>query len=52
MEEYRQKVDDLFELGRFPDVNRLFAGKIMMKCWLNDYASADDLFREISLLNE
>lgn len=52
MEEYRQKVDDSFELGRFPDVNGLFAGKIMMKCWLNDYASADDLFREISLLNE
>ena len=37
MEEYRQRVDALFRGGDFPDVEGLFAGKIIMKCWRNEY---------------
>ncbi|KND86401.1 putative serine/threonine-protein kinase gdt2 [Tolypocladium ophioglossoides CBS 100239] len=46
MEEYRQRVDHLFEQGQFPDVDGLFAGKVIMKCWRNEYANADDVLQE------
>ncbi|POR37508.1 Putative serine/threonine-protein kinase gdt2 [Tolypocladium paradoxum] len=47
MEEYRQRVDHLFEQGHFPDVAGLFAGEVIMKCWRNEYANADDVLQEL-----
>lgn len=47
MEEYRQRVDRLFEQGQFPDVGELFAAKVIMKCWRNEYANADDFLQEL-----
>lgn len=50
MEEYRQNVDGLFERREFPIVAGLFAGEIIMRCWRNQYASANDVLRDMHLV--
>ncbi|EQK98442.1 Protein kinase-like domain protein [Ophiocordyceps sinensis CO18] len=50
MEDYGLEVDDLFERGRFPDVDGLFAGEVILKCWRNEYASADDVLDDVRKL--
>ncbi|KJZ69956.1 hypothetical protein HIM_10648 [Hirsutella minnesotensis 3608] len=47
MEEYRQKVDDLFARRLFPDIDGLFAGKVIKKCWRNEYANAEEVLQEL-----
>ncbi|KND87180.1 hypothetical protein TOPH_08141 [Tolypocladium ophioglossoides CBS 100239] len=41
MEKYGQEVDDLFGRRQFPNIDGLFAGEVIIKCWKNEYARAD-----------
>lgn len=47
MNDYGNKVDNLFLQGIFPNVGSLFAGDIIMKCWTNQYASAETLLQSL-----
>ncbi|KAM4063813.1 kinase [Hirsutella rhossiliensis] len=47
MNDYGNKVDNLFLQGTFPDVDELFAGDIIMKCWKNEYASAENVLQSL-----
>lgn len=49
MESYRLQVDDLFAQGKFPDVEGLFGGRVIMGCWTNKYATADDVLQDLTL---
>ncbi|RCI07881.1 hypothetical protein L249_5877 [Ophiocordyceps polyrhachis-furcata BCC 54312] len=49
IEEYRQRADDLFSRRLFPDVDELFAGKVIKKCWRNEYANAEDVLQELRM---
>ena len=43
MEHHRQKVDNLFGRGKFPDVKGPYEGKIIMGCWRHEYIGVDDI---------
>lgn len=47
METYRQKVDDLFGQGKFPDVKGLFGGQVIIQGWMNEYTSANDVLQAL-----
>jgi hypothetical protein len=47
MEHYRQRVDNLFGRGEFPNVKGLYGGKIIMGCWRHEYTSVDDILRDV-----
>lgn len=46
-DDYGVKVDELFGQGQFPDVDELFAGKVILKCWNNEYTTAEDLVVDV-----
>ena len=52
MEDYMQKVDDLFAQEKFPDMSGLWAGDIILKCWMNEYTSADDALKALDLVDK
>ncbi|CAH0023476.1 unnamed protein product [Clonostachys rhizophaga] len=47
MESYDRQVDDLFRQRKFPDVESLFGGSIILGCWTNKYTNADDVLRAL-----
>ncbi|KAB5511443.1 hypothetical protein GE09DRAFT_1180164 [Coniochaeta sp. 2T2.1] len=49
MEIYDQHVEDLFRQSKFPDVEGLFGGRVMLCCWTSKYTSADDVLRALDL---
>ncbi|KAI8965047.1 kinase-like protein [Daldinia sp. FL1419] len=45
---YNSMVDDLFQKQMFPsDVHALWAGSIIMKCWMNEYTNANDVLQAL-----
>ncbi|PWI65130.1 hypothetical protein PCL_07429 [Purpureocillium lilacinum] len=44
---YERKADDLFRKRQFPEVDKLFAGDVIMKCWEHAYATAEHLLKDI-----
>ncbi|KAI0850439.1 kinase-like protein [Daldinia vernicosa] len=49
MVSYHRMVDDLFQRREFPDVSEIWAGAVILKCWMHEYASADDLLQALEL---
>ncbi|KAI1643249.1 kinase-like protein, partial [Daldinia loculata] len=49
MMNYLNLVDDLFRRQEFPDVSEIWAGAVILKCWMHEYASADDLLQALEL---
>ena len=49
MEAYDQHVEELFRQGKFPDVEGLFGGRIILCCWTSKYTSADDVLQTLDL---
>ncbi|KAF5017626.1 hypothetical protein F66182_10426 [Fusarium sp. NRRL 66182] len=49
MEIYDQQVEDLFRQRKFPSVEGLFGGGIILACWMNKYTSADDVLQALDL---
>lgn len=47
MESYDQQVEDLFRQRKFPDVEGLFGGGIILACWTKKYTSADDVLQAL-----
>lgn len=47
LEEYRQLVDGLFRRGEFPDLDGIWGGVVIMKCWMNEYTSAQDVLQAL-----
>ncbi|KAH6872013.1 kinase-like domain-containing protein [Thelonectria olida] len=41
-DEYEQRVQRLYRQGKFPDVDHLFAGRVMVGCWTKRYMSAEE----------
>ncbi|KAH6986657.1 kinase-like domain-containing protein [Ilyonectria destructans] len=42
-DEYEQRVERLYRRGKFPDVDHLFAGRVMVGCWTKRYMSAEEV---------
>ncbi|RDA95121.1 hypothetical protein CP533_2164 [Ophiocordyceps camponoti-saundersi (nom. inval.)] len=51
MEDYESQVDALFEQRLFPDVDGLFAGTIIMKCWNHEYSSMEEVLVEMRAIS-
>lgn len=49
MEIYNQHVEKLFRQSKFPDVEGLFRGRVMLCCWTSKYTRADDVLRALDL---
>jgi hypothetical protein len=49
MADYMGVVDTLFRQRKFPDVNGLFGGAVITKCWMNEYKSAKDVLQDLKL---
>ncbi|KAI1506119.1 kinase-like domain-containing protein [Biscogniauxia marginata] len=47
LEDYQRTVDGLFQRGEFPDVDGIWGGVVIMRCWMNEYASAQDVLRAL-----
>jgi len=49
MADYMGMVDTSFRQRQFPDVNGLFGGAVIIKCWMNEYKSAKDVLQDLKL---
>lgn len=47
MNDYGNEVENLFLQGIFPDVSGLFAGNVIIKCWKNEYANAENVLQHL-----
>ncbi|KAI1387560.1 kinase-like protein [Hypoxylon trugodes] len=48
MDAYMNMVDGFFEKREFPDVTGIWAGDVIRKCWMEEYASAEDALQHIN----
>jgi serine/threonine protein kinase len=46
---YEQLVTGLFGQRKFPEVDGLFGGAIITKCWLNEYTTAEEVVKALKL---
>lgn len=45
--EYEELVRFMITEGRFPEVDKLYAGNVIMGCWKMEYQSADEVLRAL-----
>lgn len=44
---YSKLVDNLFGQGQFPNVDKLYGGRIIHGCWTHAYATADEILKDL-----
>jgi len=49
MASYDQQVEELFRLARFPNVEGLVGGKVILGCWTKKYTCADYVLQALDL---
>ncbi|KAI0117496.1 kinase-like protein [Daldinia grandis] len=47
MTNYHKLADGLFQRQEFPDISEIWAGTIILKCWMHKYATADDILQAL-----
>ncbi|KAI1652468.1 kinase-like domain-containing protein [Daldinia decipiens] len=49
MMDYTKLVDGFFGKQEFPDVSEIWVGAVILKCWMREYTSADDILQALEL---